>query len=469
MFANNLLINETYKKGNSRAGCLFCPMSGGTIDYIRRKSYPKEIDGYIEIIKRMNNWDGKKDIKTYITSGGWDNRRSGRGLSGNFLRYKESCKDGILLIELSDPQSDWREWIKTIDNVHIDYDVQNTQSGMLVRVPEKILKDNPSFGKVFRQVFRKAAYCQNCRVCETNCKNGRITFDNGKVKITDCLHCLDCHNLPGGCLLFDSLKIPQGEKKMKAINCFDDHAPKSEWLTAFFNDQASFLSDNNLGPNQLTKFKRFLNDAGLISKSPFTNFAALMASIGWDSNTAQGLLLINLVCDNPQTEWYTKNMEIGRAYAQQSILDKLLFDDVKEKAAKSIAKSYKRLVETPLGTSLHWGYVTDDGGLVRTKCSVSDPRVVLYGLFKFAEKCKDYKEFTLATLLNDSIDRDGISPTRIFGLNREDMTPLLLGLTAKYPEFITASFTHDLEKITLAEDKSSSDVLKLFEEDTTNG
>jgi phosphoadenosine phosphosulfate reductase len=162
-------------------------------------------------------------------------------------------------------------------------------------------------------------------------------------------------------------------------------------------------------------------------------------------------------------------MEIGRTYAQQSMIDKLLFDDVKEKAAKSIANAYKRLVETPLGTSLHWGYVTDDGGLVRTKCSVSDPRVVLYGLFKFAEKCNDYKEFTLAMLLNDSIDRDGISPTRIFGLDREDMTPLLLGLTAKYPEFITASFTHDLEKITLAEDKSSADVLKLFEEDTTNG
>jgi phosphoadenosine phosphosulfate reductase len=87
---------------------------------------------------------------------------------------------------------------------------------------------------------------------------------------------------------------------------------------------------------------------------------------------------------------------------------------------------------------------------------------VLYGLFKFAEKCNDYKEFTLATLLNDSIDRDGISPTRIFGLDREDMTTMLLGLSAKYPEFITASFTHDLEKITLAEDKSSQDVLDLF-------
>ncbi|MFW0861876.1 MAG: phosphoadenosine phosphosulfate reductase, partial [Dethiobacter sp.] len=126
-------------------------------------------------------------------------------------------------------------------------------------------------------------------------------------------------------------------------------------------------------------------------------------------------------------------------------------------------------VDTPLGTSLHWGFVTDDGDLVRTKCSVSDPRVVLYGLFKFAEKCNDYKEFTLATLLNDSIDRDGISPTRIFGLDRDDMTPILLGLSAKYPEFITASFTHDLEKITLAEDKTSRDVLDLFKGDTANG
>jgi phosphoadenosine phosphosulfate reductase len=42
------------------------------------------------------------------------------------------------------------------------------------------------------------------------------------------------------------------------------------------------------------------------------------------------------------------------------------------------------------------------------------------------------------------------------------MTPLLLGLSAKYPEFISASFTHDLEKITLAKDKTSSDVLELF-------
>jgi phosphoadenosine phosphosulfate reductase len=49
------------------------------------------------------------------------------------------------------------------------------------------------------------------------------------------------------------------------------------------------------------------------------------------------------------------------------------------------------------------------------------------------------------------------------------MTQLLLGLSAKYPEFVTASFTHDLEKITLAEDKTSQDVLDLFKGDAANG
>jgi len=256
---------------------------------------------------------------------------------------------------------------------------------------------------------------------------------------------------------------------MKSLNSFADHAPKPEWLRSFFELKETFFSEHTLGPMMFDMFRRFLRDASLNEKNHFTSFAGLISQIGWETDTAQGLILINLVAENPQMEWYVNNFDVGRTYARQTVEDMLIAVDVKPKDAKSIAKSYKRLIETPLGVSLHWGFVTDEGDLVRTKCSVSDLRVVLYGLFKFAEKCNDYKEFTLATLLNESIDRDGISPTRIFGLDRDDMTPLLLGLSAKYPEFITASFTHDLEKITLAEDKSSQDVLDLFKGDAANG
>lgn len=255
---------------------------------------------------------------------------------------------------------------------------------------------------------------------------------------------------------------------MKSLNSFADHAPKSEWLHSFFELKDAFFSEHTLGPMMFDMFRRFLKDASLNEKNHFTPFAELISQIGWETDTAQGLIVLNLVSENPQMEWYVNNFDVGRTYARQIVEDMLTAVDVKQKDAKSIAKSYKRLVKTPLGTSLHWGFVTEEGDLIRTKCSVSDPRVVLYGLFKFAEKCNDYKEFTLSTLMNDSIDRNGISPTRILGLGRDDITPILLGISAKYPEFITTSFTHDLEKITLAENKSSQDVLDLFKGDTAN-
>lgn len=485
MYTNNLLLNEAYKKGNGRAGCLFCPMSSGTSDYLRRSSYLTEIDNYIDSIK--NCYDGDKckesNIESYVLNGGWNARKNGRELSRNTSRCVEKITDDFLTITIKDPDSEWLEWIKTLGDLHIgnsDYSVQfegerirfsvkKTKTGYIAAIPSAELKERPTFVKMFRQVFRKASYCKNCRVCEVNCRNGCISFADGKIKITNCTNCHECHAIDSGCLLYHSRRHPQGGgSPMKSLNSFADHAPKPEWLRAFFELKEAFFLEHTLGPMMFDMFRRFLKDASLNEKNHFTPFAHLISQIGWETDTAQGLILINLVSENPQMEWYVKNLDIGRAYARQVVEAMLTAVDVKPKDSKSIAKSYKRLVATPLGTNLHWGFVSDVGDIVRTKCSVSDPRVVLYGLFKFAEKCNDYKEFTLATLLNDNIDRDGISPARIFGLDREDMTPLLLGLSAKYPEFITASFTHDLEKITLAGEKSAENVLDLFKGDATN-
>ena len=111
IYAKGIYINEAYKKGNSRAGCLLCPMSGGSSDFIRRCNYTDDIDGYIEIIKRKNNWDNhsEAELHSYVTSGGWDNRRSGRGIAGNTLKYKEKTADGVISIEIIDPHASWRE------------------------------------------------------------------------------------------------------------------------------------------------------------------------------------------------------------------------------------------------------------------------------------------------------------------------------------------------------------------------
>ena len=462
IFANEIVINEAYKKGSARVGCLCCPMGGGKSGYIEHKNYPDDTKSYFDFIRKSN---GRKsmNVDEYLTSGGWSARKNGRDLADNPNHCAERLENGQLFIEIFNPISDWNEWIKTINIPTSGYSIRETTGGYTAILHEDAINVSPLNSKLFRQVFHKAACCKGCKVCEANCPNGAIRFNNSRVEITGCVQCLKCHEIDSGCLIYHSIRHPQGGgTKMKSLNTMSNHAPKKEWFVSFFEKKSDFFLDHGLGSEQISFFTRFLKDAGVAEKKQITSFGELISKLGWDSDSSLGLALINLVSENPQVAWYVSNLDIGTVYSRKDVEEMLLASDVKPAVAKSVCGAFKRITETPFGTRLQWGYVSDDWEMARTKCLVTDPCVVLYGLFKFAEKCNDHKGFTLATLLNDSIDRDGISPTRIFGLDRDDMTPILLGLTARYPDFINAAFTHDMDKITLAEDKTSQDVLDLF-------
>lgn len=137
-----------------------------------------------------------------------------------------------------------------------------------------------------------------------------------------------------------------------------------------------------------------------------------------------------------------------------------------------IVSAYKNIfISTPqVGNDLGLGicdYEVRKGkrylnSITRSNWKNPEPRVILYSLYKFAEACGGYYQFTLSRLLNHEIDSDGVSPTEIFGIEREQMEKLLTGLSVNYPEFINASFTLDLDNITLRNEKSSYDVLALF-------
>ena len=142
-----------------------------------------------------------------------------------------------------------------------------------------------------------------------------------------------------------------------------------------------------------------------------------------------------------------------------------------ENSQKHIVSAYKNIFASNeiLGKALGLGVCTLKEGssnrilldIRRGSWREPDPRVILYSLYKFAEKCGTY-QFRLSTLMDDTIERDGISPTRIFGLDRDTMISKLNGLTVNYIEFIDASFTLGLETITLRSEKTPDDVLALF-------
>lgn len=252
---------------------------------------------------------------------------------------------------------------------------------------------------------------------------------------------------------------------MKSLNSFADHAPKRDWLVMFFEMKEDFFTCHSLGPMMYDMFRRFLKDAGLNEKNHFTPFAELISNLGWESPTALGLMLVNLAMENPQIEWYIKNLSIDMVYERSHVEDMLINNDVKPKDAKSICKAFKRIVETPFGTNLNFGYVTSDDCMVRTKCIMDDNRVLLYALYKFAEKCNMDKEFNVSYLLNNFIERNTVTPVQIFGLDDYDeLKSKLLGLSSAYPNFINATFTNDLKTVTLR-DKTSLDVLDLFREE----
>lgn len=474
IYMNDVLINGTYKKGNSRAGCLFCPMGGGRGDFFQRAAYTAEVDAYISLIKEMNarNAGDQKGLDSYVSNGGWNARKNGRDLTIASDRCYEEITNGKYIITVTDPKTEWREWIKTLGNIPFEYEYEALPNGYRITCSALVAKAYPNEFKKFKQVFRKASHCVGCRVCETNCRNGCISFEGG-LSITDCLHCGQCHDISDGCLAFHSVRATSGDGIMKkeSINSFANHAPKPNWVQEFFDVGDDYWeSENGLGKNQIPMFKRFLRECGLIDlkTGKTTELFQIVSRLGWTDNTTWGLMLSNLAY-NRQCRWYVQNMDCGVYYERDHISDLLVLEGVKKDDATSIINAFKRFCELPLGTVLNWGYVETKGRqittLCRLKCTVDDNRVILYSLYLFMEKCNMDKEFNVSYLFDENVERDGVSPVRLFSLyDEEELKSILLGLSARYPELINATYTNDLKTITLR-DKTAADVLKLFEED----
>jgi phosphoadenosine phosphosulfate reductase len=467
IFSNKLIINNAYKKGNSRAGCLFCPMGGGKGDAIQMLCYKDDITKYIDIIKSINVRDVENPValESYIANGGWNARKNGRDLKIGIPRYQDKIIDGKLVINVTSPMSNWLTWIKTLCEAQLNYSLVTSKNGYTVSTSEYLVKEQPTLFKMFKQVFKKAAHCVGCRLCETNCRNGCISF-MPDIKIDNCQHCGLCHDIDDGCLAYHSLRLPHGGgRTMKSLNSFANHAPKLDWVKKFFEKKSSYWTDNDLGPNQVPMFKRFLREGGLLHNNEITHTTEIVSDLGFENENSWGIILSNLAY-NAQCAWYIRNLEIGRQYTREIVSDMLVTVGVSKNDATSIINAFKRLCDLPLGTKLNFGSVTEKGrqieSLARNKCHIGSPLVVLYSLYKFAEACGGYHEFTVNRLLNYNIDSDGISPTLIFGIDEDELKIILQGLTASNTDFISAKFTHDLDTISLNKNKTSGDVLSLL-------
>ena len=512
IYEQELWINSTYKKGNTRAGCLVCPMSAGKHEYMKRQCYPEQTDAFVDRIKATSGKTDYSDaeLMRFIDDGGWRTRKSGRELNlGQDQHIVENEKKTITVFT---DNPTWVEWAKTIGNV-IKIDDENYTidfAGKIYQVNRIVTANNTSvfsfpnchkekqdikFFSLFRNVIVKSIYCVQCGVCEANCSVGCIDMTNG-VKISDkCCHCHQCHDIYEACLRYNSIRNTQGgERKVKGIDRYFSFGIRENWMSLYFRDKGNseFWETDGHGevPNKKKDaFLNFLKDAGMVSydktvagskytKNVPTEFATTLFELGCDSPSVWAMMLCNLAY-TPEFNWYIKSIakyEVLSTDAFKLLLEEVMENDAKGLGKRNVSDAFKNiLIKTPLGATIGLGIadysekVSASGtetitlnSFYRSEWKNPEPLVILYSLFKFAEACGDYYQFTLSRLLNHDIDSDGISPTEIFGLDREQMEKILNGLSINYPDFINASFTLDLDNITLNSEKTSQDVLKLF-------
>lgn len=512
IYEQELWINSTYKKGNTRAGCLVCPMSAGKHEYMKRQCYPEQTDAFVDRIKATSGKTDYSDaeLMRFIDDGGWRTRKSGRELNlGQDQHIVENEKKTITVFT---DNPTWVEWAKTIGNV-IKIDDENYTidfAGKIYQVNRIVTANNTSvfsfpnchkekqdikFFSLFRNVIVKSIYCVQCGVCEANCSVGCIDMTNG-VKISDkCCHCHQCHDIYEACLRYNSIRNTQGGgRKVKGIDRYFSFGIRENWMSLYFRDKGNseFWETDGHGevPNKKKDaFLNFLKDAGMVSydktvagskytKNVPTEFATTLFELGCDSPSVWAMMLCNLAY-TPEFNWYIKSIakyEVLSTDAFKLLLEEVMENDAKGLGKRNVSDAFKNiLIKTPLGATIGLGIadysekVSASGtetitlnSFYRSEWKNPEPLVILYSLFKFAEACGDYYQFTLSRLLNHDIDSDGISPTEIFGLDREQMEKILNGLSINYPDFINASFTLDLDNITLNCEKTSQDVLKLF-------
>ena len=480
IYLRQLYLNEAYKKGNRRAGCLVCPRAAERNEYMARICYPAQFNALMDKVRDMysHNFRTEDKLEEFIRNGGWKARKNGRDLPLK-IDYKEKSDAHFFQITVDSPKTDWREWIKTIGVIKNDsspyiidfrgseyqFEVVETNDCLKVRYDIALAKKAPLFTKLLKNVFRKTACCIGCKECEADCHKGMIHMHDGKVTIAEgCVHCSQCHKVDKGCLIYKSLELPRGGTKMgktQSLNCFSHHAPKLDWMEQYFTFKNEFKDKNTLGSQMFSFFKRFLKDADLLDDNGFTRFAEIISDIGLDENLSWALMLANLAY-NPQIGWYICNISFGETMSKEYVCSMLVDSGADEKWVNDVWSSLARILDLPF-SHVGLGEMVKEKNkavaLYRTGWQVPDERVILYSLYQFSEKCGNFKQFTLTRLLDTSIESDGISPTQIFGLNRDTMEKILNGLTFNYPDLIEARFTLGLDNITLKSDKSAEEIL----------
>jgi phosphoadenosine phosphosulfate reductase len=481
MLSRRLNINQAYRAGLTRVGCVLCPFSSKWSNAIAQLAFPDDTARFVLMLEEYAAQIGipASEIKRYLGDGAWKARAGGRALKNGGVRVVEHSRANGLDLVLLRPQTDGREWLKTLGVVNMRNGdatgVLEVHEGPTLSLSIKRYQDSTELSldgfikpdallrSYVKGCFNKSVYCCHCRACEVQCPTGALhVYPSVTIDHRLCTHCLRCITfIDKGCLAAASLAVTEGGRSMRGLSKYQTFGMRTEWLTGYLDDPDSWLHTNTLGPRQFESMKCWLRDAGLIDGMRVTPLVERLRALGSSNPLTWAVVWAALSRGSELVKWYTQAVSWSGSYAMEEV-GRMFPQDINERTRRNALSSLYGLLEgTPLGTEMGLGSVVRRGrvrhALHKYGWDSPHPLAVLYALYVQAEEEKTY-DTTLTNLYAD--DCVG-GPYRLFGTSMPSMKSLLRGLAVSYPDWISVDFVRDLDNIFLVRTRRSIEVLDL--------
>lgn len=502
IFANNLLINDAYRKGLTRVGCMMCPESSEKYVWFVDKAYPNSLKAYNDIIIETSNknFKNKTDKETYIGSLSWQARKSGVVLK-NAISMPMIIHNGldVSIQSTALDKMNFYEWIKTIGKVVVDKSTNQKKIKLPYSLDEGLPfeEDIPKQGEgklifhfrdvneqwtylpMIKNVLKKTVSCVACRSCEAECAVGAIYVENGNIKINEdkCINCHKCYDVGNSCWRYMSMQVPEKSKStIVSINNYRNfglrEGDKETWVTLLVEMREKFFSWNEshpLGEPKVKSARIWFEQAGLIypenrKATPLVDF---FEKYGGENELGWEFVWISLANYADIVGWFISATEIDRIYTIKD-LSEMLGND-KPSLGKStidggLAALRDMLTKSPLGSEGNVTSVEMKGKQVKSiirKSKNVESLSILYGIYLIAHKT-NRNGFTVRELMSANDPSTFISPIVAFGITPELFKKACDGLRSKYPDYIETTFTHGNDEITIFPSKyKPEDILKL--------
>ncbi|MGL6196668.1 MAG: phosphoadenosine phosphosulfate reductase family protein, partial [Thermoguttaceae bacterium] len=487
-FREKLIINEAYRKGIHRVGCILCPQSGERVIRWVQSHYPKQVKKFSDVIIKSSNREfvSKEDAESYIFQGGWQARKNGMYLKDVIdIPSVEIKGNHVTYIVPAKHKTTFLEWLKILGRVEYHSNEQRIihYRSELIELEIKPIGKNSQFVFTLQntqnykkivshlsRIYYKTLSCVGCRSCEAECFHGALKFSPLSINSEKCTHCLCCNEHDeAGCLIYHSRRNTKGTTMtIVGVGKYERFGLQPSWIAKLAEHKESVRENFGAGAPMVASAMAWFRESGLIeiTNSKMTPVLAVAEKYGSDNSMLWQILWIRLANCSPLVKWFVCETNVASPTNKRE-LDEKLSSGVSSSATRSSALSalYSLFKNSPIGTGKNPLVQLEMKGktiIGLTRNSIEpEPLAVLYGLYLAGSLAKR-NAFTIREMQEADFQMPCVSPIAAFGLSRDSFIQIVNGLAAKYPKFIAGSFTHGLDEVRLfSDDKTANDVIEL--------